>query len=67
MNKLCSWCKHLIKPNQVFVTRTVNLPNGGRFEYRYHAGLRQPCYSAWMEFMALHSFLPLCPETHDHE
>lgn len=67
MDKLCSWCHKLIdRRKHPYVTRTVRLPSGGTFEYRYHAG-KVPCYDAWVEFDRLHSFLPLVPEAHDHE
>lgn len=67
MNKLCSWCKKIIDPTRhPYVRIPVRLPNGGSFEYRYHAG-KLNCYQARREFERIHAFLPLVPETHDHE
>jgi len=65
MERTCHWCKKMIDPKRhPFVLRTVTLESGQKVAYRYHA---QACYSAFKAFMDLHSFLPLDPETHEHE
>lgn len=62
---LCSWCKRVIdRTKHASVVRKERLPNGGTFEYRYHA---KPCYSSWKEFVAIHEFQPLDPSTHEHD
>lgn len=53
---ICHWCKQRIDPKrQVFVRDRQELPNGGTFEWRYHA---RTCYTAWREFRALHAMRP---------
>ncbi len=63
INHKCNWCRKEIDPTKhPFVLRTEPSEEG-RFTYRYHA---RACYAAWREFVDLHAYQPLDPDTHDH-
>lgn len=58
---ICSWChKAIDRSRHPHVVNTVPLDNGGKFEYRYHA---EPCYRSWREFILIHEWEPLLPES----